>query len=122
MTNKIYCQVSRTNPLPTFKWQHQGWLCIECKPDKNLWRDINENFDTSPSVDMPTAKSTLIIPKDAQSGFFRCVATNARGSDYNVLKFSARGELSLGFLQCCCCNPSPGHPGVLVGAGGGANL
>ncbi|KAJ7377511.1 hypothetical protein OS493_028494 [Desmophyllum pertusum] len=92
MTNKIYCQVSRTNPLPTFKWQHQGWLCIECKPDKNRWRDINENFDTSPSVDMPTAKSTLIIPKDAQSGFFRCVATNARGSDYNVLKFSARGD------------------------------
>ncbi|XP_078371749.1 fibroblast growth factor receptor 4-like [Oculina patagonica] len=98
ITNQIYCQVSETNPLPKITWQHQTGLCLninpECKPDDNRWRDITSsaNFVISPGVDVATAKSTLTMPKDAPSAFFRCLARNARGSSVNsAMSFFASG-------------------------------
>ncbi|KAL9972277.1 hypothetical protein ACROYT_G018560 [Oculina patagonica] len=98
ITNQIYCQVSETNPLPKITWQHQTGLCLninpECKPDDNRWRDITKsaNFVISPGVDVATAKSTLTMPKDAPSAFFRCLARNARGSSVNsAMSFFASG-------------------------------
>ncbi|KAL9972287.1 hypothetical protein ACROYT_G018570 [Oculina patagonica] len=89
ITNQIFCQVNETNPLPKITWQHQTGLCLninpECKPDDNRWRDITSsaNFVISPGVDVATAKSTLTMPENAPSAFFRCVARNARGTSVN---------------------------------------
>ena len=94
---RIYCQVSQSNPLPTFKWQHQHGPCLnfnpECNPDKSRWSDLPASFVVSPPSDDATRKSTVAIPKDTQSGFFRCKATNREVSAENVMKFFVSGEL-----------------------------
>ena len=107
IVNQIHCQVNRTNPLPKFTWQHQIGPCLnvnpECKADNNQWRDITSsaNFVISPRVDMATAKSTLTIPKGAQSAFFKCIARNARGSDANEMRFFASGRCNVQRILTC---------------------
>ncbi|PFX14424.1 Fibroblast growth factor receptor 1 [Stylophora pistillata] len=95
---RIYCQVSRSNPLPTFKWQYQRDPCLnfnpECKPDKSRWSDLPASFAVSPPSDDATRRSTVAIPKDTESGFFRCKATNREGSAENVMKFFVSGTNS----------------------------
>ena len=96
LSNEVYCRVTQSNPLPKFKWQYQSGLCLninrECKPSSGKWKDITVNFDVSPPVDIATKKSTLKIPQDSQSGFYRCVATNVVGSDDFSVSFFATGE------------------------------
>ena len=41
----------------------------------------------SPAVDIATGVSKLTFPQDLKSAFFRCVATNAMGSDDYVMRF-----------------------------------
>ena len=90
-TKVIDCKVSRTNPLPTFRWQYQSGLCLndnrECKPSDSKWQDVSAPFSVSPAVDIATGVSKLTFPQNLQSAFFRCVATNAMGSDDYVMRF-----------------------------------
>jgi len=101
ITNEIFCQVSRSSPLPKISWQHQNGVCLihnpKCTPDNSLWQDISSsaNIVLSPGIDVETAKSTLKIHKDAQSAFFRCIAKNVRGEDSHVMSFFSSGELTL---------------------------
>ena len=99
-TNRVYCQVSRSNPLPVFKWQYQNGPCLninpECNPDSSKWKDVPSGFVISPPGDVPTARSTVDVPKDLPSGFLRCKATNTRGSDENVMRVFVSGE----FCEC----------------------
>ena len=99
--NEISCQVKRSNPLPKISWQHQNGLCLihnpKCLPDSSKWQDISSsaNMVISPGIDVATVKSTLKIPKDYQSAFFRCVARNVRGADSHMMSFFSSGELTL---------------------------
>ena len=90
-TTVIDCKVSRTNPLPTFRWQYQSELCLndnrECKPSDSKWQGVSAPFSVSPAVDVATGVSKLTLPQDLQSAFFRCVATNPMGSDDYVMRF-----------------------------------
>ena len=90
-TTVIDCKVSRTNPLPTFRWQYQSGLCLndnrECKPSDSKWQDVSAPFSVSPAVDVATGVSKLTFPQTLRSAFFRCVATNAMGSDDYVMRF-----------------------------------
>ena len=90
-TTVINCKVSRTNPPPTFRWQHQSGLCLndnrECKPSDSKRQDVSAPFSVSPAVDVATGVSKLTFPHNLQSAFFRCVATNAMGSDDYVMRF-----------------------------------
>ncbi|CAH3195239.1 unnamed protein product, partial [Porites evermanni] len=90
-TTVINCKVSRTNPPPTFRWQHQSGLCLndnrECKPSDSKWQDVSAPFSVSPAVDLATGVSKLTFPQNLRSAFFRCVATNAMGSDDYVMRF-----------------------------------
>ena len=90
-TTVINCKVSRTNPPPTFRWQHQSGLCLndnrECKPSDSKWQNVSAPFSVSPAVDVATGVSKLTFPHNLQSAFFRCVATNAMGSDDYVMRF-----------------------------------
>ena len=107
----MYCQASRTNPLPKITWQHQTGLCLninpECKSDNTKWRDITSSasFVISPGDDVATTKSTLTIPRDAPSAFFRCIARNVRGTRVgSTMSFFASGELCepvSAVVQCC---------------------
>ena len=96
---KVFCKVIRTNPLPTFNWQYQSGWCLninpECKPPSAKWENITEKFVVSPPVDVATVKSTLNIPENMQSAFFRCVATNVRGSDDYLMRFFSSGKFHL---------------------------
>ena len=69
----------------------------KCTPDSSNWEDISTsaNIFISPGVDVATVKSTLRIPKDAPSAFFKCVATNVRGVDVHVMSFFSSGELTM---------------------------
>ena len=91
MTTVINCKVSRTNPPPTFRWQHQSGLCLndnrECKPSDSKWQDVSAPFSVSPAVDVATGVSKLTFPQNLQSAFFRCVATNEMESDDYVMRF-----------------------------------
>lgn len=93
--------MNRTNPLPKISWQHQTGHCLninpKCVPDSSSWKDISSsaNVVISPGIDVPTVKSTLKIPKDAQSTFFKCAARNERGVDFHVMSFFSSGELTL---------------------------
>ena len=49
----------------------------------------------SPGIEVATMKSTLKIPKDYQSAFFRCEARNERGADFHVMSFFSSGGLTL---------------------------
>ena len=95
MNHKIHCKVTRSSPLATFRWQYQNGPCLnfdrDCKPSNAKWQDIT--FDVSPAAGVATAKSTVTIPQDVGSGFFRCIATNVLGSDDHYLRFFAIGEL-----------------------------
>lgn len=98
ITNELSCQVTRSNPLPKISWQRQDdLLCLshnpKCKPDSSSWQDISgsANIVIYPGVDVATTKSTLKIPKDALSAFFKCVATNVRGVDFHVMSFFSSG-------------------------------
>ena len=75
-------------------------------PDSNNWQDISSSADIviSPGVDVATVKSTLKIPKDAQSAFFKCVATNVRGVDFHVMTFFSSGELTMYHYFKLCIN------------------
>ena len=101
ITNEISCQVNRSNPLPKILWQHQNGLCLinnpECLPDSSSWQDISSGADIviSPVIEVATMKSTLKIPKDYQSAFFRCEARNERGADFHVMSFFSSGGLTL---------------------------
>lgn len=101
ITNEISCQVNRSNPLPKILWQHQNGLCLinnpECLPDSSSWQDISSRADIviSPVIEVATMKSTLKIPKDYQSAFFRCEARNERGADFHVMSFFSSGGLTL---------------------------
>lgn len=66
-------------------------------PDSGSWQDISSsaNFVITPGIDIATLKSTLKIPKDAQSAFFRCEARNVRGVDFHVMSFFSSGELTV---------------------------
>ena len=90
-TKVIDCKVSRTNPLPTFRWQYQSGLCLndnrECKPSDSKWQDVSAPFSVSPAVDIATGVSKLTFPQNLQSAFFRCVATNAMDFDDYVMRF-----------------------------------
>ncbi|XP_073254161.1 fibroblast growth factor receptor 1-like [Porites lutea] len=90
-TTEIDCKVSRTNPLPTFRWQYQSGLCLndnrECKPSDSKWQDVSAPFFVSPAVDVATGVSKLTLPQTLRSAFFRCVATNAMDFDDYVMRF-----------------------------------
>ena len=75
-------------------------------PDSNSWQDISSSADIviSHSVDVTTVKSTLKIPKDARSAFFKCVATNVRGFDFHVMSFFSSGELTTYHYFKLCIN------------------
>ena len=96
-SREIYCKISQSNPLPTFKWQHQNGRCLnsnpECYPDNNRWEDLPASFVISPPSGVATKRSTVGIPRDTRSGFLRCVATNTGGSAENMMRFFASGEL-----------------------------
>lgn len=82
-------------------WQRHEDECLfqnpKCTPDSRSWEDISSsaNIVISPDVDVATDKSTLKIPKDARSAFFKCVATNVRGVDFHVMSFFSSGELTM---------------------------
>lgn len=98
--NEISCQVNRSNPLPKISWKHQNGLCLinnpQCLPDSSSWQDTSSTADIiiSPVIEVATKKSTLKIPKDYQSSFFRCEARNERGADFHVMSFFSSGELT----------------------------
>lgn len=96
-SRRIYCEISQSNPLPTFKWQHQNGLCLnfnpECYPDNSNWKDLPASFVISPPSGDATDRSTVDIPLDTPSGFLRCLAANTGGSDGNMMRFFASGEL-----------------------------
>ena len=86
--------VTRSSPLPTFRWQSQNGLCLnidrDCKPSNAKWQDIPSSV--SPAAGVATAKSTVTIPEVAGSGFYRCIATNVLGSDDHYLRFFTTSE------------------------------
>ncbi|RMX55640.1 hypothetical protein pdam_00001669 [Pocillopora damicornis] len=94
-SRRIYCEISQSNPLPTFKWQHQNGPCLnfnpECYPDNSNWKDLPTSFVISPPSGDATYRSTVDIPLDTPSGFLRCLAANTGGSDENMMRFFASG-------------------------------
>ncbi|XP_068720911.1 vascular endothelial growth factor receptor 1-like isoform X1 [Montipora capricornis] len=95
-SDHVPCVVNHSNPLPTFHWQFQDFLCLQtdlgCEPFPNKWQDVPANFTVYPPVAMATNKSTLSIPTAFPLSFFRCTVKNVMGSDDWSLAYFANGE------------------------------
>ena len=99
LKSKVSCEVVRSNPLPTFSWFHQNFICgksnvQECVPDERMWKPVPQE-KISPNAPIPSLNSSVNIDSDQGNSYYRCKASNSLGNDSLVIIFERTGEKEL---------------------------
>ena len=96
---EVSCRVTKSNPLPTFRWQY-AFKNLECNindptgtcvPKEDEWVTVPSQF-VFPSSSTPTNESIVTVAKDQQNAFYHCQAFNSLGNDSQILKFVRLGK------------------------------
>ncbi|XP_067039207.1 matrix-remodeling-associated protein 5-like isoform X2 [Acropora muricata] len=87
----VSCRVARSNPLPTFRWFYQNFICDKsnvqgCVPDERKWKPVPQE-KISPNASIPSSKSSVNIDSDQGNSYYRCKASNSVGNDSLVIIF-----------------------------------
>ena len=99
LKTKVSCKVTKSNPLPTFRWFYQNFICDkssvqECVPDEGKWKPVPPE-KISPNASIPSSKSSVNIDSDQGNSYYRCKASNSLGNDSLVIIFKRGGEKDL---------------------------
>ena len=101
LKTKVSCKVARSNPLPTFRWFYQNFICDElkfivqeCVPDERKWKPVLQE-KISPNASIPSSKSSVNIDSDQGNSYYQCKASNSLGNDSLVIIFKRAGEKEL---------------------------
>ncbi|XP_074620045.1 fibroblast growth factor receptor 3-like [Acropora palmata] len=91
LKTKVSCKVARSNPLPTFRWFYQNFICDkssvqECVPDEGKWKPVPPE-KISPNASVPSSKSSVNIDSDQGNSYYQCKASNSLGNDSLVIIF-----------------------------------
>ena len=99
LKTQVSCQVVKSNPLPTFSWFYQIFICDklnlqECVPDERRWKPVPLN-KIFPNASIPSLKSFVNIDSDQGNSYYQCKASSSLGSDSLVIIFKRSGKKEL---------------------------
>ena len=100
LETRVYCKVVKhSNPLPTFSWFYQNFICDksnvqECVPDETKWKPVPPE-KIFPNASKPSLQSFVSIDSDQGNSYYWCKASSSLGNDSLVIIFKRAGKKEL---------------------------
>ena len=95
LKTQVSCKVVKSNPLPTFSWFYQNFICDkshvqECVPDERKWKPVPPEKIHNASI--PSFESFVDIDSDQGNSYYQCKASSSLGNDSLVIIFKRAGK------------------------------